>query len=230
MDVCVVGGWESGEELEGSLLMLMNVWICFRTSISFEGNNPPLQIRSFGGNRGKCNRTRDSTEPLFSAVLMRQELLVADSSYLPWNEAYEHSLSLSSHLFLVLCYEDEPNERHFFAEIFIKRWFCSKKSCRICCMLAKYGLKFMISHAQSLDFEFHIQVDFGFNDIFSHIFSFLYHNSVETSWFSLMRHEKLLTEEKCMQSSIDTTISMLSPTNSPQSAFARKKKRGFNAF
>ena len=39
-----------------------------------------------------------------------------------------------------------------------------------------------------------------------------------------MRHEKLLTEEKCMQSSIDTTISMLSPTNSPQSAFTLKKK------
>ena len=163
----------------------------------------------------------DSAKPLFSSVLMRQDLRVADSSYLPWNEAYDHSLSLSSHLFLVPCYEGEPNERHFFADIFIKRWFCSKKSCRICCMLAKYGLKFMISHAQSLGFEFHIQVDFGFNGLFSHIFSFLYHNSGETSWFSLMRHEKQLTEEKCMQYSIDTRTLMLSPTNSPQSAFAR---------
>ena len=45
-----------------------------------------------------------------------------------------------------------------------------------------------------------------------------------------MRHEKLLTEEKCMQSSMDTTISMLSPTNSPQSAFALQKKIGFDAF
>ena len=88
----------------------------------------------------------------------------------------------------------------------------------------------MISRAPSLGFEFHIQVDFGFNDLFSHIFSFLYHNSVETSWFSLMRHEKLLTEEKCMQSSMDTTILMLSPTNSPQSAFTLKTKRGFSAF
>ena len=51
---------------------------------------------------------------------MRQDLRVADSSYLPWNEAYEHSLSLSSHLFLVPCYEGKPNERHFFADIFIK--------------------------------------------------------------------------------------------------------------
>ena len=71
-------------------------------------------------------------------------------------------------------------------------------------MLSEYGLQFMISHAPSLGFECHIQVDFGFNDLFSHIFSVLYHNSVETSWFSLMRHEKLLTKEKCMQSSMDT--------------------------
>ena len=136
MDFCVVGGWESGQELAASQLMLMNAWICFRTSISFEGNNPLLQIRSFGGNRGKCNRTLDSTEPLFSSVLMRQDLRVADSSYLSWNEAYEHSLSLSSPLFLVPIYEGKPNGRHFFADIFIKRWFCSKKSCRICGMLS----------------------------------------------------------------------------------------------
>ena len=138
---CVVDGWGSGQELADSPLMLMNAWICFRTSIFklVEGNNPPLQIRSFqvGGNRGKCNRTRDDTEPLFSSVLMRQDLRVADSSYLPWNEAYDHSLSLSSHLFVVPCYEGEPNELHFFADIFIKRWFCTEKSCRICCMLSE---------------------------------------------------------------------------------------------
>ena len=101
--------------------MQMSAWICFRTSILVEGNNPPPQILSFDGNRGKCNRTRNATEPLFSSVLMRQDLRVADSSYLPWNEAYEHTLSLTSHLFLVPCYEGEPKERHFFAEMFIKR-------------------------------------------------------------------------------------------------------------
>ena len=100
--------------------MLMNAWICFRTSILVEGNNPPLQIRSFGGNRGKCNRTRDDTEPLFSSVSMRQDLHVADSSYLPWNEAYDHSLSLSSHLFLVPCYEGKPKEKQFIADISLK--------------------------------------------------------------------------------------------------------------
>ena len=120
--------WLVGEDLDRSWQTARSCWwmlgSLFRISILVEGNNPPLQIRSFGGNRGKCNRTRDSTEPLFSAVLMRQDLLVADSSYLQWNEAYEHSLSLSSHLFLVPCYEGEPNERHFFADMFIKRWFC----------------------------------------------------------------------------------------------------------
>ncbi len=45
-------------------------------------------------------------------------------------------------------------------------------------------------------------------------------NHVETSWFSLMRHEKPLTEERCMHSSIDIRISMLHRTNSTQSAFA----------
>ena len=54
--------------------------------------------------------------------------------------------------------------------------------------MAHYMLSKML---MSLGFEFHIQVDFGFNDLFSHNFSFLHHNSEETSWFSLMRHEKL---------------------------------------
>ena len=46
MAFCVVGGWESGQELAGSQLMLMNAWICFRTSFSFVCNNPSLQIRT----------------------------------------------------------------------------------------------------------------------------------------------------------------------------------------
>ena len=136
MAFCVVGRWESWQELSGSPLMQMNAWICFRTSFSFEGDNPSLQICSFGGNQGKCNRTCDPTDWLFSSVLMRQDLRVADSSYLPWNEAYEHSLSLSSHLFLVPCYEGKPNERHFFADIFIKRVFCLKHHVKFvaCCL------------------------------------------------------------------------------------------------
>jgi hypothetical protein len=57
-----------------------------------------------------CHPT--STDELFSAVLMRQDLHVADSSYLPWNEAYKHSRTLSSHLLLMPCWEGKPNGRH----------------------------------------------------------------------------------------------------------------------
>jgi hypothetical protein len=57
---------------------------------------------------------------LFSFVLMRQDLRVADSSYLPLNEAYEHTLSLSSHLLLMPLWEGEPIEQHLFAKQFIE--------------------------------------------------------------------------------------------------------------
>ena len=103
MAFCVVGGWEPGRELAGSPLMRKNAWICFRTSFSFVCNDPSLQICSFGGNRGKCNQQCYPTDGLFCSVLMKQDLLVADCSYLSWNEANEHSLSLSSHLLLMPC-------------------------------------------------------------------------------------------------------------------------------
>jgi hypothetical protein len=53
--------------------------------------------------------TGDSTNGLFSAVLMRNNLHVADRSYLPWNEACIHSLHLSSHLLSMPSWEDKPN-------------------------------------------------------------------------------------------------------------------------
>ena len=187
------------------------------------GNNPSLQIQSFSENRGKCNRTCEPTNGFFSSALMRQDLHVADSSYLPWNEAYAHSLSLSSLLLSMPCWEGKPNGRHFFAEIFIKSWFCSKKLCLLRCMLSACRLEFMIYHLSSLDFDFHMSVDFGFNVLFPHIFSVLHCTSIETSWFSLLIHESLLTEEKSMQSSIDISIQMLPPPDSAQSAFALKK-------
>ena len=186
----------------------------------------------------------EATTPLFRfAHLVEIEESATGHAILPnhfsplswWDKTYVLQILLIYHdgmklmntlcLCHLICYwclamKAKPNERHFFADIFIKQWFCSIKLSWIYCMLSVYWLQFMISHAPLLGFEFHIQVDFGFNDLFSHIFSFLYHNSVETSWFSLMRHEKLLTKEKCMQSSMDTTISMLSPTKSSQSAFA----------
>ena len=211
MAVSVVGGWESGQELAGSPFVLKNAWICLITSFSFVGNNPSLQIRSISENRGKCNRTCDPTDRLFSSVPMRQDLNVADSSYLPWYEANEHSPSLSSLLLSMPCWEGEPNARQFFAEIFIKRRFCSKKLCLLCCILSVCRLKNMICHSSSLDFDFHIPVDFGLNVLFPHNFSVLPCNSIETSWFSLVIHESPLTEEKSMPSSLDTRISMLTP-------------------
>ena len=144
MAVSAVCGWESGQELSGSPSALKSAWICFITSFSFVGNNPSLQIRSFNGNRGKCNRTCYPNNGLFSSVPMSQDLHVADSAYFPWYEAYEHSLSLSSFLLSMPCWKGEPNARHFFAEIFIKRWFCSEKLCQLCCTLSVYRLQIMI--------------------------------------------------------------------------------------
>jgi len=156
---------------------------------------------------------------------MRQDLHVAISSYLPWYEAYERSLALSSHLLLTPCGEGEPKQQQFLAEMFIKRRFWSKKMCRNCCMLSLDYLKFMIYHASSLGFDFHITVDFGSNVLFSHIFSVLHHNSIETCWFSLVIHESPLTEEISMHSSLDSRISMWLPPVLAQSAFALSKKK-----
>ena len=122
------------------------------------------------------------------------------------------------------CWEGEPNARQFFAEIFIKRRFCSKKLCLLCCILSVCRLKNMICHSSSLDFDFHIPVDFGLNVLFPHNFSVLPCNSIETSWFSLVIHESPLTEEKTMPSSIDTRISMLTPPVSRRAHFALPKK------
>ena len=231
MAVSVVGGWESGQELAGSPFVLKNAWICLITSFSFVGNNPSLQIRSISENRGKCNRTCDPTDRLFSSVPMRQDLNVADSSYLPWYEANEHSLSLSSLLLSMPCWEGEPNARQFFAEIFIKRRFCFKKLCLLCWILSVHRLQILIYHLYSLGIDFLIPVDFGLNVLFPHIFSVLHHNSIETSWFSLVIHESPLTEEKSMPSSLDTRISMLTPPVSRRAHLRSQKKtvrvRGF---
>jgi hypothetical protein len=79
------------------------------------------------------------------------------------------------------------------------------------CILIEVHVFPLTNESPSLGFDFHIQIDFGFNDLFSHIFSFLHHNSVETSWFSHMIRQKQLTEEKSMQSSLDTCRSILPP-------------------
>ena len=110
----------------GCSLVLKNACICLRTSFSWVGNNPSLQIHSIchGENRAMCRWTCDPTDEVFSSVLMRQDLHVSDRSYLPWYEAYERSLALSSHLLSTPCGEGEPKQRQFLAEMFIKTWCC----------------------------------------------------------------------------------------------------------
>ncbi len=85
----------------GDPLVLKNAWICFNTSFFWVGNISLLQIHLFCEYQRKCYLTCNPTNGFSSAVLMRQELHV-DSSYLPWNEAYKHSLSLSSILLSML--------------------------------------------------------------------------------------------------------------------------------
>ncbi len=61
-------------------------------------NNPSgsLQIYLFCDNQRKQYQTCIPTDRLNSAVLMRQYLHIADSSYLPWNKAQTLSVSLIS--------------------------------------------------------------------------------------------------------------------------------------
>ncbi len=131
MAVSVVGGWESGQELAGSPFVLKNAWICFIISFSFVGNNPSLHIRSLSEIWGKCNRTCDpTTDRPFSSVPMRQDPNVADSSYVPWYEAYEHSLSLSSLLLLMPCWEGKASPMSdIFSPKFSLKDYSARKNC-----------------------------------------------------------------------------------------------------
>ncbi len=120
MAVSVVGGSESGKEVIGRSLVLKNACICFRTSFSWVGNNPSLQIHSYCENRAKCEWTCDPNDEVFSSVLTKQDLLVADSSYQLWYEAYELSLSLWSHLLLMPCWEASPTSNNFLQKCLLK--------------------------------------------------------------------------------------------------------------
>ena len=107
-----------------------------------------------------------------------------------------------SHLFFYWCLARKASPTSdTFSLIFSLKDDSARKNCVefvACCLYTDCSSWFPTHH------HFHIQVDFGFNDLFSHIFSFLHHNSVETSWFSHMIRQKPLMEEKSMQSSLDT--------------------------
>ncbi len=120
MAVSMVSGRESGQELEESHLMLKNARLCFRISSSFVGNSPSLQIHSFSEDRGKHNKTSNPSISDFSTMLASHILILADSSYLPSDEANRQLLSLPCYRSSTPCYERKPNVLHFFDKIFIK--------------------------------------------------------------------------------------------------------------
>ncbi len=121
---------ESEQELAESHLMLKNACLCFRMSSSFEGNNPSPQIHSFqvSEDRVKCNKTVNASISDFSTILTSYNLILADSSHLPSDEAYRQNMFLPSYRFPTPCYECKPNAQHFFDKIFIKALFCSADS------------------------------------------------------------------------------------------------------
>ena len=176
MAVFVVNGWESGLGPVVSSYVLVSDWICFRTSSSTLGNNPSLQNHSFGGNRGKCNQACEQTSAIFSFVLMRHNLLVADCSYLSQIEASGHFLFFSYLLYLMPCWECKPNGRHFLLKYFIKALSCVKNLCLSCCMLSQYlrRSKSMSDCVALIGINFHIPVVLRVNVLFPYILLILY--------------------------------------------------------
>ncbi len=150
--------------------MLKNSWLCFRTSSSFVGKNPSLQIHSFSKDRGKCNKTSNPSISDFSTIPTSDILILADLSYLPSDEAYRQRLSLPCYLLSTPCYECNLNTRHFFNKIFIKAWFCWVEMCLFCHMASVGWLEIMIQHSSSIICDFHFPVDFRLDILFPHIF------------------------------------------------------------
>ena len=83
-------------------------------------NNPSLQIHSFSEDQGKCNQTGNPSISDFSTNLMCDILILADSSYLPSDEAYRQRLSPPCYGLSTSRYEGKPKARHFFDKIFIE--------------------------------------------------------------------------------------------------------------
>ncbi len=107
-----LSGQESEQELEESRLMLKNAWLCFGIFCelsSFVGNNPSPQIPSFSEDQGKCNKIgnpsiSDFSTILTSDILIIKDLILADSFYLPSDEALTQLLSLPCYRLSTSCY------------------------------------------------------------------------------------------------------------------------------
>ncbi len=100
--------------------MLKSAWLCFRIISSFVGNNSSLQIHSFSEDLGKGNKIYNASISDFSTILTSHILILADSSYLPIDEAYKQRLSLPCYRLSTPCYELNPKAQHLLDKIFIK--------------------------------------------------------------------------------------------------------------
>ncbi len=172
MAVSMVSDRESEQELEESHLMLRNAWLCFRLSSSFGGNNPSLQIHSFIEDLGKCNETVNPSISYLSTILTSHLLILADSAYLPSDEADRQHLSLPCYRLSTPCYECTPNAWHFLDKNFIKH------------------------HTPSIICDFHFPADFRLDILFPHIFWFLHQNWVGIGGFALTKLNVLGTKTK----------------------------------
>ncbi len=133
-------------------------------------------------------------------------LILADSSHssLPSDEAYRQRMSLPSYRFSTLCYECNPNARHFCDKIFIKAQFCWGKFCLFCHMTSVGWLEIMIHHTPSIICDFHLPVDFRLDILFPHIFGFLHQNWVGIYGFTLTKLRHVGDKEKTIPSCLDT--------------------------
>ena len=161
----------------------------------------------------------DSSISDFSTILTSHILILADSSYLPSDEAYRQHLSLPWHRLSTPCYECKPNARHFFDKNFIKAWFCWGEVCLFCHMTSVDGLETMIHHTPSIICDFHFPVDYRLDFLFPHIFWFLHQNWVGIGGFTLTKLRKVGDEEKTIPSCLDTSSPMTTPPVLPQIAF-----------
>jgi hypothetical protein len=181
--------------------MLKNVWLCFRTSSPFVGNNPSLQTHSFSEDLGKCNKTGNPSISNFSTILTSHILILAGNSHhLPSDEAYRQRLSLPCYRLLTPCYKCKPNERRFSTKFSLKR--------------DSAGVS-ILSHDIC---RFQAPSSFP---------SYLLVPASEMYGFILTKHKHIGEEEKPAPSSVDISSPMIAPPVSSlqQSAFCTLKKQ-----
>ncbi len=91
-----------------------------------------------------------------------------------------HGMKLIITLFLshVVCYQRLAGRQSQwatpFAKMIIKRWFCSKLLCLLCCMLPACRLELMVHSTSSIGFNFQLHAGFGCDGLFPHNFSVLH--------------------------------------------------------